>query len=169
MAHEDDVRIALAPDDVQHPLTAREYELEIRLTQVEAEADKIRAQAEQAKITAVGEALKGLVEQPGPKAALEGLGAWFHAQATLIVNQEQHLHEQLMQDKRNGEAQRVRDAAKAGRDQWLGFAFVLGLVVAAVMIGVLYGAGKVDKTAASVAGAFFFSTLQSLFLLAKKR
>jgi regulator of protease activity HflC (stomatin/prohibitin superfamily) len=85
------------PDDLQRPLTTREMELEIQLTRAEAEAERVKAEAERTKIAAVGEALKQFVEQPGPKVALEGFGATLHA------------HEQLMQDKRDAEAQRQRE------------------------------------------------------------
>ena len=165
MGHDD----ARMPDDVQPALTAREMELEIQLTRAEAEAEKVKAEAEQAKITAIGEALKQLVEQPGPKAALEGLGAMLQAQAQITVAAEQHQHEQLMQDKCDAEAHRVRDSAKATRDQWLGLSFLLGLVVAAIILGVLYGVGKVDKAGASVAGAFFFTVLQGIFVLVRRK
>src|SRR5438132_2412540 len=97
-------------------------ELEIQLVRAETEAEKVKAEAERTKIAAVGEALKQLVEQPGPKAALEGLGAMLHAQAQIAVNQEQHTHEQLMQDKRDSEAQRQREWKRAMREQLLGSA-----------------------------------------------
>ncbi len=157
------------PDDVQRPLTTREMELEIQLTRAEAEAERVKAEAERTKIAAVGEALKQFVEQPGPKAALEGLGAMLHAQAQIAVNQEQHAHEQQMQDKRDAEAQRQREWKRSMRDQVLGLCFLVALVVGAIMLGVLYANGKVDKAGASVAGAFFFAVLQGLFVLAKRR
>lgn len=48
-------------------------------------------------------------------------------------------------------------------------AFLVGLVIAAAMLGVLYGAGKIDKTRAWVAGAFFFAVLQALFVIARRK
>ena len=162
-----------SPDDVQRPLTAREYELELKLTQAEAEAEK-------AKIAAVGEALKSLVEQPGPKAALEGLGAMLHAQAQLSVNVEQHQHEQAMlgvknaheqqlQDKRDADAHREREARARSRQEWLSVSFILSLVILAVVLGLLVHAGKIDKSSAGVAGAFFAIVLHNILTQAKRK
>ena len=74
-----------------------------------------------------------------------------------------------MQDKRDAEAQREREWKKIMRDQVLGLSFLIALVVGAILLGLLYANGKVDKAGASVAGAFFFAVLQGLFMLAKRR
>lgn len=119
------------------------------------------------------------MEQPGPKAALEGLGAMLQAQAQITVAAEQHqheqtvlaaknAHEQLLEDKRNAEAQRVRDAGKNSREQWLGVVFLFALVFIGIGAGALVHAGWLDKTAAGVGALFFATVLQSIFAQAKR-
>src|SRR5690349_15169888 len=112
MSH-DDHRESRTPDEVQPALTPRELELEIQLTHAEAAAEKVKAEAEQAKIAAFGEMLRVILDSPGPKAALEGLGAAMQAQAAIEISRERHGHDQLMQDKRDAETQRERDWKKA--------------------------------------------------------
>jgi hypothetical protein len=115
-----------------------------------------------------------------PARARAGNEALLQAQAQLVVNEEQHEHDQAMlaakheheqhlQDKRDADGQREREARAKGREQLLGASFMLGLASMAVVLGVLMHTGQIDKTSATVAGAFFAVVLQSILAQAKKK